>query len=227
MMMKRAEVARNATRYAELLAYADGIVMETLVEPGQVVSAGQVVLRLAHAGPREALIQLPETLRPAMAAAKTRIKDFEIAWDDNETGLKPQDPAHWRQIDDAADAALDEPAIVPAVRAPAQRRRHAQLRAVLAVAVPARDFALPLAADVAIAVLLLPLPVAAQSDGQRLRILGDTALHVPRTARLRGEGLGRGCGHEQPERQTGQGMRARGRGKAGRTWRVAVWSGHG
>jgi hypothetical protein len=41
-----------------------------------------------------------------LAAAKTRIKDFEIAWDDNETGLKPQDPAHWRQIDDAADAAL-------------------------------------------------------------------------------------------------------------------------
>jgi RND family efflux transporter MFP subunit len=64
----QAEVALNATRYAELLADADGIVMETLVEPGQVVNAGQVVVRLAHAGPREALIQLPETLRPAIGS---------------------------------------------------------------------------------------------------------------------------------------------------------------
>ncbi|MDP3815064.1 efflux RND transporter periplasmic adaptor subunit [Pseudomonas sp.] len=65
----QAEVARNATRYAELLADADGIVMETLVEPGQVVSAGQPVVRLAHAGPREAVVQLPETLRPTVGSA--------------------------------------------------------------------------------------------------------------------------------------------------------------
>ncbi|MNF43914.1 Multidrug resistance protein MdtA precursor [compost metagenome] len=65
----QAQVALNATRYAELLADADGIVMDTLVEPGQVVNAGQVVLRLAHAGPREALIQLPETQRPTVGSA--------------------------------------------------------------------------------------------------------------------------------------------------------------
>ncbi len=64
----QAQVARNATRYAELLADADGIVMDTLVEPGQVVAAGQVVVRVAHAGPREAVIQLPETLRPAVGS---------------------------------------------------------------------------------------------------------------------------------------------------------------
>jgi hypothetical protein len=39
-------------------------------------------------------------------AAKTRIKDFEIAWDNNEKGLKPMDPAHWALIDGAADDAL-------------------------------------------------------------------------------------------------------------------------
>ena len=44
----QAEVARNALRYAVLLADADGVVMETLAEPGQVVAAGQVVVR---AGP--------------------------------------------------------------------------------------------------------------------------------------------------------------------------------
>lgn len=64
----QADVARNASRYAELLADGDGVVMETLAEPGQVVNAGQVVVRLAHAGRREALIQLPETLRPSIGS---------------------------------------------------------------------------------------------------------------------------------------------------------------
>ncbi|PTB21774.1 efflux RND transporter periplasmic adaptor subunit [Trinickia symbiotica] len=63
-----ADVARNATRYAELVADGDGVVMDTLAEPGQVVSAGQPVVRLAHAGRREAVIQLPETLRPAIGS---------------------------------------------------------------------------------------------------------------------------------------------------------------
>lgn len=63
-----AAVARNALRYAVLLADADGVVMETLAEPGQVVAAGQSVVRLAHDGRREAAIQLPETLRPALGS---------------------------------------------------------------------------------------------------------------------------------------------------------------
>src|SRR5689334_1920264 len=64
----QADVARNASGYAELVADGDGVVAETLAEPGQVVSAGQTVVRLAHAGPREAVIQLPETLRPAVGS---------------------------------------------------------------------------------------------------------------------------------------------------------------
>ncbi|HBX7679865.1 TPA: biotin/lipoyl-binding protein, partial [Klebsiella pneumoniae] len=36
----QANVAQNATGYAGLLADADGVVVETLAEPGQVVSAG-------------------------------------------------------------------------------------------------------------------------------------------------------------------------------------------
>jgi RND family efflux transporter MFP subunit len=65
----QADVARNETRYAILFADADGVVVESLVEPGQVVAAGQVVMRVAHAGPREAVIDLPETLRPAIGSA--------------------------------------------------------------------------------------------------------------------------------------------------------------
>ena len=64
----QAGVARNETGYAVLLADADGVVVETLAEPGQVVSAGQVVVRLAQAGRREAVIELPETLRPAIGS---------------------------------------------------------------------------------------------------------------------------------------------------------------
>ena len=64
----QADVARNETSYAVLLADADGVVVETLAEPGQVVGAGQVVVRVAHAGRREAAIELPETLRPAIGS---------------------------------------------------------------------------------------------------------------------------------------------------------------
>jgi RND family efflux transporter MFP subunit len=64
----RADVARNETSYAVLSADADGVVVETLAEPGQVVAPGQVVVRVARAGPREAIIELPETLRPAIGS---------------------------------------------------------------------------------------------------------------------------------------------------------------
>ena len=90
----QAEVARNATRYAELLADADGVVMETLAEPGQVISAGQVVVRLAHDGQREAIIQLPETLRPAVGSSgQATLYGRE--------GVTV--PARLRQLSDAAD----------------------------------------------------------------------------------------------------------------------------
>ncbi len=62
----QARVARNEATYTVLLADADGTVVETLAEPGQVVAAGQIVVRVARSGPREALVQLPETLRPAL-----------------------------------------------------------------------------------------------------------------------------------------------------------------
>lgn len=64
----QAEVARNAIRYADLVADADGVVIDTLAEPGQVVNAGQTVVRIAHAGAREAVIHFPETLRPSLGS---------------------------------------------------------------------------------------------------------------------------------------------------------------
>ena len=61
-------VAENEATYSVLVADADGTVVETLGEPGQVVSAGQTVVRLAQAGPREAVVALPETIRPAIGS---------------------------------------------------------------------------------------------------------------------------------------------------------------
>ncbi len=64
----QARISGNEAGYAALRADADGVVVEALAEPGQVVTAGQAVLRVAHAGPREAAINLPETLRPAIGS---------------------------------------------------------------------------------------------------------------------------------------------------------------
>ena len=64
----RAEIAENSSKYTELVAETDGVVVETLAEPGQVVAAGQPVVRVAGGGEREAVIQLPETLRPELGS---------------------------------------------------------------------------------------------------------------------------------------------------------------
>src|SRR5438034_7385142 len=89
----RADVARNETSYAELLSDVDGVAVETLGEPGQVVAAGQVVIRVAHAGQREAVIDLPETLRPAIGSTG-RVTLY---------GTKLTGPATLRQLSDAAN----------------------------------------------------------------------------------------------------------------------------
>ncbi|MDD2734436.1 MAG: efflux RND transporter periplasmic adaptor subunit [Desulfuromonadaceae bacterium] len=50
----------NQTGYAVLRAEADGVIMEVPADVGQVVAAGNVVVRLAHDGAREAVVNLPE-----------------------------------------------------------------------------------------------------------------------------------------------------------------------
>jgi len=53
----------NQAGYSELQADADGVVMEVPSEPGQVVAAGQTVVKLARDGAREAEVFLPEGSR--------------------------------------------------------------------------------------------------------------------------------------------------------------------
>ena len=87
------QVARDQGAYSTLLADADGTVVKTLAEPGQVVTAGQTVVRLAHAGSREATVNLPETVRPAIgSAARASLYGSDTRWS-----------ARLRQLSDAAD----------------------------------------------------------------------------------------------------------------------------
>ncbi|HEY0257909.1 MAG TPA: efflux RND transporter periplasmic adaptor subunit [Candidatus Methylacidiphilales bacterium] len=90
----KAQVARDDGQYTELCADADGVVAETLAEPGQVVTAGQTVVKLAHSGPREASVNLPETIRPALGSVAQA-----VLYD----GGSKTFPARLRQLSDAAD----------------------------------------------------------------------------------------------------------------------------
>src|SRR5438094_2703798 len=89
-----AHVAENEATYSVLVADADGTVVETLGEPGQVVSAGQTVIRLAQAGPREAVVALPETIRPAIGS----VAEASVYGGDGQRYT-----AHLRQLSDSAD----------------------------------------------------------------------------------------------------------------------------
>ena len=86
-------VAENEATYSVLLADADGTVVETLGEPGQVVAAGQTVVRIAKAGPSEAVVALPETIRPAIES----VAEASVYGADGRRYT-----AHLRQLSDAA-----------------------------------------------------------------------------------------------------------------------------
>ena len=87
------QVARDEDGYSQLTADADGVVVETLAEPGQVVAAGQTVVKLARSGPREAAVNLPETLRPALGSMA-----YATLY-----GSTMRVPVRLRQLSDAAD----------------------------------------------------------------------------------------------------------------------------
>lgn len=56
------ELTKNSLSYATLLADAPGVVTATLVEPGQVVVAGQAAIRVARLTEKEVVVAIPETL---------------------------------------------------------------------------------------------------------------------------------------------------------------------
>jgi RND family efflux transporter MFP subunit len=87
------QVARDEDAYSQLVADSDGVVIETLAEPGKVVAAGQTVVKLAHSGPREAAVNLPETLKPALGSTA-----YAALY-----GSTVRVPVRLRQLSNAAD----------------------------------------------------------------------------------------------------------------------------
>jgi len=57
---RNAELVRNQLDYATLRADADGVVTEEFAEVGQVVSAGQPILKIANDGMRDVIVAVPE-----------------------------------------------------------------------------------------------------------------------------------------------------------------------
>ena len=93
------EVAANQVEYATLKAPGDGIISQRMLEVGQVVAAGQMVLRLAMDGEREVRIHVPEQ----------EIDQFRVGQDVTlELWSKPGAPfpGQVRELSPAADSTL-------------------------------------------------------------------------------------------------------------------------
>jgi RND family efflux transporter MFP subunit len=56
------ELTKNSLSYATLAADAPGVVTATVIEPGQVVAAGQTAIRVARLAEKEVVVAIPETL---------------------------------------------------------------------------------------------------------------------------------------------------------------------
>ena len=91
------ELAANALDYATLRADADGVVTATLIEPGQVVAAGQPAIRVARKGEKEALVALPEAF---VSRAREGVATLAL-WSDPQKSYR----ATLRELSPVADAA--------------------------------------------------------------------------------------------------------------------------
>jgi RND family efflux transporter MFP subunit len=87
------QIVKNKKGYSLLVADANGTVLRTLGEVGQVVSAGQAVIILAHNGAREVSVDLPETLRPKVGSSAQAVL----------FGSNVRNALHLRWLSDAAN----------------------------------------------------------------------------------------------------------------------------
>lgn len=94
----QAALAHNQSAYTTLMADKDGVIAAVLAEPGQVVSAGQGVMRLAQNGEREVAVNIPED---AIAGLKPGAEAEVALWSDGNKTLK----ARLRELAPAADPA--------------------------------------------------------------------------------------------------------------------------
>jgi RND family efflux transporter MFP subunit len=91
------ELTNNSLSYATLVADTRGVVTATMIEPGQVVAAGQAAIRVARFGEKEAVVAIPETL---LNRAKSGVATVSL-WSDAEKKYA----AKLREVAPSADPA--------------------------------------------------------------------------------------------------------------------------
>jgi RND family efflux transporter MFP subunit len=67
------ELTKNSLSYATLMADAPGVVTATLIEPGQVVAAGQTAVRVARLAEKEVVVAIPETMLARARSGDARV----------------------------------------------------------------------------------------------------------------------------------------------------------
>jgi membrane fusion protein, multidrug efflux system len=112
----QARVQANQATYTRLLADADGVVVAVEAEPGQVVSAGAPVVRLARQGPRDAVFHVPED---RVAGVRVGLPASVVLW--AASGGESQWSGQVREVAASADPATRTYAVKVALNAsPAQ-----------------------------------------------------------------------------------------------------------
>jgi RND family efflux transporter MFP subunit len=112
----QAELSANQAGYTTLAADADGVVVSVSAEPGQVLAAGQPVLRLAHDGEKEVVVNVPES---RVARLHPGLEVIVFLWADPANRF----PGRVREIAGGADAVTRTFAVrVSLPRAPASAR---------------------------------------------------------------------------------------------------------
>ena len=96
----QAGMARNQAAYTSLLSDRAGVVSATLAEVGQVVSAGQAVVRIAQDGKREVAIAIPESRFNSVRVGMPAQIELSAAGNGAQTFA-----GHVREISPAADPA--------------------------------------------------------------------------------------------------------------------------
>jgi RND family efflux transporter MFP subunit len=91
------ELTKNSLSYATLMADAPGVVTATLIEPGQVVAAGQTAIRVARLAEKEVVVAIPETMLARARSGEARVS----VW----SNPRKRYVARLRELAPSADAA--------------------------------------------------------------------------------------------------------------------------
>jgi len=90
------DLTQNSLSYATLTADAPGVVTATLIEPGQVVAAGQAAIRVARLAEKEVVVAIPETMLARARSGEARVS----VW----SNPRKQYVARLRELAPSADA---------------------------------------------------------------------------------------------------------------------------